>query len=204
MIQGINATALRKLVGTNDAGKDSQQAAYEPPSKWVTEEVDLLLCVVVGPEADTTKKEGPLDWETGVGVAAGQSVVVVEHGALQLKVLLQERYVLDLLDLLDETGAVGGNTGNLLDKPDVAGLLDVLVAVDLGLLESPVWQRSGVSPHGDLGRVVNELEVRRHALKVLASLCTLNPDLPEGFVETSALCVVGSNGGEFLVGGVVW
>lgn len=110
----------------------------------------MLTSLILGPETDTTEKERPLDRHTGVRVAAGQGVVVVEHGALKLKVFLQEGHRLDLFHLLVQTRAVGWNARNLLNKPDVAGLSDSLVTVDLSLLVSPVGKRSRVSPHGHL------------------------------------------------------
>lgn len=98
----------------------------------------MLASLVLGPEADTTKEERPLDGDTGVRVAAGESIVVVEHGALQLKVLLEERHVLDLARLLLCALRILGESGNIFSVPDVACLESILVSVDLSLLVGPV------------------------------------------------------------------
>jgi hypothetical protein len=203
LVKSINTTALRELIGEENTGKDGEQTAGQPPAYRVTEEVDLLASLVLGPEADTTKKERPLDGNTGVGVAAGESVVVVEHGALKLKVFLEERHMLDLARLLLCTLRIFRKGWNVLGVPDVACLEGVLVSVDLGLLVSPFRQRSGVSPHGDLGRNVYELEVDRHGFEVHAGLCAIHSDLEQGIVEALAISIIVTNSGELLVGGVV-
>ena len=203
LVKGINTTTLGELVGEKDTGKDSEQTAGQPPAYGVTEEVDLLAGLVLSPETDTTKKEGPLDRNTGVRVAASEGVVVVEHGALELKVLLEERHVLDLARLLLCALRVLGESGNVLGVPDVAGLEGVLVTVNLSLLVSPVGQRSGVSPHGNLCRNVDELELHRHGLQVHAGLCAIHSDLEEGVIEALAIGIVMADSGELLVGGVV-
>ena len=70
MIKGINATAKGNLVGADDASIHGNQTASNPPTKWVAEEVDLLPCIILSPEADTSKKERPLERLTGVWVTA--------------------------------------------------------------------------------------------------------------------------------------
>jgi hypothetical protein len=137
LVKSINTTTLRQLISEQNTSKDGEQTASQPPAYRVTKEVDLLASLVFSPEANTTKKEGPLNGDAGVRVAAGESVVVVEHGALELKVLLEERHVLDLARLLLCTLRILGESGNVLGVPDVACLESVLVAVDLGLLVSP-------------------------------------------------------------------
>ena len=191
------------MIGEKDTGEDGEQTAGQPPTYGVTEEVNLLASLVLGPEADTAKKERPLDGNTGVRVAAGESVVVVEHGALQLKVLLEERHVLDLARLLLCALRVLGKSRNVLGVPDVAGLEGVLVSVDLGLLVSPVRQRSGMGPHGNLCGHVNELELDRHGLEVHARLCAIHSDLEQGIIEALAVGIIVADSGELLVGGVV-
>lgn len=203
LVKSVNTTTLRELVGKKNTGKDCEQTASQPPANGVTQEVDLLASLVVGPEADTTEKERPLNRNTGVRVAAGESVVVVEHGALKLEVLLEERNVLDFARLLLRAVRVLGKSRNVLGIPDVAGLESVLVSVNLSLLESPLRQGSGVSPHGDLCGNVDKLEVDRHGLEVGASLCAVDSDLEEGIVEALAIGIIVADSGEFLVGRVV-
>jgi hypothetical protein len=203
LVKSINTATLRKLIGKKDTGKDGEQTTGQPPTYRVTEEVDLLASLVLGPEADTTKKEGPLDGNTGVRMAASESIVVVEHGTLKLKVLLEERHRLDLARLLLCALRVLGKSGNVLGVPDVACLKGVLVSVDLSLLVSPLRQRSGVSPHGNLCGNVDELELDRHGLEVHARLCAIHSDLEESVVESLAVGIIVTNSGELLVGGVV-
>jgi len=71
-------------------------------------------------------------------VRASQGVVVVEHSTLELNPLSEEAEALDLLDLLDVTRILGGERRDVIDIPDIAGLLDVLVTVDFGLLVRPI------------------------------------------------------------------
>jgi hypothetical protein len=203
LVKSVNTTTLRELIGEKDTSKDGEQTAGQPPTYRVTEEVDLLASLVLGPEADTTKEERPLDGNTGVRVAAGEGIVVVEHGTLELKVLLEERYVLDLARLLLCTFRILGESRNVLGIPDVACLEGVLVSVDLSLLVSPFRQRSGVSPHGDLCGDVDEFEVDRHGLEVHAGLCAIHSDFKEGVVETLAIGIIVTNSGKLLVGRVV-
>lgn len=203
LVKSVNSTALRKLISKENTSKDSEQTACQPPAKRIAKEVDLLTSLVLGPEADTTKKEGPLNRNTGIRMAAGKSVVMVEHGALKLKVFLEEGHVLDLARLLLCALRILGQSRNVLGVPDIAGLKGVLIAIDLSLLVGPVRQGSGVSPHGNLGGNVNELEVHRHGLEVHARLCAIDPDLEESVVEAITIGFIMTDSGELLVGGVV-
>lgn len=105
-----------------------------------------------------------------------QSVVVEEHSALQLEVFLQERHGLDLALIFLETRRVFRETGNFFNKPDVGGLGNVLVTVDLGLLVAPVRKWCCVRPHGYFRREVDKLEVGRHGLELLLALSILDFD----------------------------
>ena len=88
-------------------------------------------------------------------MATRQCIVVVENSTLKLDVLLQERHVLDLFDLLNKAWAVGGYGWYFIHVPDIAGLLNVLVSVDLSLFICPVWKWGGVRPHRDSRGSVN-------------------------------------------------
>lgn len=150
MIQGIEATAKGQLVCGDDTGIHSKQGTRDPPANWISQEVNLLTGVVVGPERDATQQEGPLVWLGSVGVGRGKLVVVPEHGALQLEPLLEEGQVLDLALGLLAALVVGRQRLDLVDVPDVAGGCDLLVAVDLLLAEAPLGQRRRMRPHGHL------------------------------------------------------
>lgn len=83
----------------------------------------------------------------------------MKHGALEFNVLLHERHALGFADLFDQTGGVLGNALDIFHEPGVGRLCDILVAVDFGLFVAPFGERGGVSPHGDFGGDVDELEV---------------------------------------------
>lgn len=203
VIQGINAAAEGDLIGQDNTGVDGQQTAGKPPADRVAEEVDLLASLVLSPEADTSEQEGPLVRVARVGVAAGQLAVVVEHGSLQLKPLLQEGQVLNLALRLLAASVIGSKGRNILYNPDVGARGNLLVSVDFLLFVSPLRQGLGVSPHGNLAGVVNKLEVARDRLEVLVVLAMLNSNLKESIVLALAKGFLSGNTGELLVGGVV-
>ena len=148
-IKAVNATPLRQLVCADDSCEDGKQTAYDPPADGIAKEVYLLSCIILCPEAHTAEQEWPLNWLTGIRMATCQCIVVVENSSLEFDVLLQERYVLDLLDLLNKARAVSRYGWYLVHIPDIARLLNVLVSVDLGLFVSPVRKWSGVRPHSN-------------------------------------------------------
>ena len=78
------------MVSKKDTGVHSEKTAGKPPTDRVTEEVDLLASLVLSPEADTAKQERPLVRVAGIGVAAGELAVVVEHSALKFEPLLDK------------------------------------------------------------------------------------------------------------------
>lgn len=134
-------------------------------------------------------------------MGGGQRVVVVEHGALKLKVFLEEWHGLDFLGLLLVAGVGFGEGGDLLDEPEVGGLRDVLVAVDFLLFVAPVWERLRVRPHCDLGGVMDQLEEAGHGAEVLVLFAVFKLDFEEGVVVAVTLRFLNLNGGEFLVCG---
>lgn len=79
------------MVCCDNASKHSQKTAGDPPANGVANKVDLLTCVILSPEAHSAEQEWPVVRLAGVRVAAGQLVVVVEHGPLQLKPFAEER-----------------------------------------------------------------------------------------------------------------
>jgi hypothetical protein len=190
------------LVGQYDTREYGQNGRGNPPTDRVAEEVDLLSGLVFGPETYTTKEEGPLDRLRRVRVARSQSVVVEEHGALKLEVLLQERHRLDFALVLLEAWRIHRKARNFLNIPDVRGLSDVLVTVDLSLLVCPVRKGCRVGPHSNLGGEVNEFEVGGHSLELLLVLAVLDPNLEQSVVETAAVRIFSDHSSEFLVGGV--
>jgi len=203
VVQGINATAERELIREEDTGVDGQHTAGDPPADGVSEEVNLLAGVVLGPEAHTAKQERPLVRQGSIRVAAGQLVVVPEHGPLQLEPLAQERQCLDLLLRPLAAGAVGGDRWDIFHQPDIGAGSNLFVSVDFLLLEAPFWEWRGMSPHGDFAWVVDELEVAGNALKLLVLLAVLNPHLEQAVGSAVTICVGNGDSGELLVGRVV-
>ncbi len=136
-------------------------------------------------------------------MAARQRIVVIEDGTLEFDILLQERYVLDLPDLLDKARAVSRYGRYLVHVPDIAGLLNVLVPIDLGLFVSPVRKRSGVRPHSNSGGGVNQFKVSRKAFELLPSLGIFDLDFEQRIVVPLPVRVLEPYCREFLVRGIV-
>jgi hypothetical protein len=202
-VKRVNSTAEGDLVSKKDTGVHSEKTAGKPPTNRVTEEVDLLASLVLSPEADTAKQERPLVRVAGIGVAAGKLAVVVEHSALKLEPLLKEWNRLDLALRLLATRAVDGDRRNVFSDPNVGAGCNLLVTVDLLLLVAPLGQRLGVSPHGDLAWVVDELEVTGDRLEVLVLLAVLKTNLEKGVLLTLTKGLLGCDSSELLVGRVV-
>lgn len=136
-------------------------------------------------------------------MTAGQGVIVEEHCALELKILLKERDRFYFLGLLVQTLVVRGERCYILHIPDIAGQWDVLVAVDLLLLVSPVGKRSRVCPHGHLGRIMNEFEMARDGIEHLLGLPLFDPNLEQRVVVPVGAGVLRRNGGELLIGRII-
>lgn len=204
MVEGINSTAKRDLISTNDTSIDSQETAGEPPANGVSEEVDLLAGRVLSPEADATEQERPLVGVASIRMAASQLVVVVEHSSLELEPLLEEGKVLDLALRLLASSIISGQGSDVLNKPDIGAGSNLLVAVDLLLLVGPLRKRLGVSPHGHFAGIVDELEMAGNGLEVLVLLSMLNANLEESIVCTASIGILERDASKLLVGGVVW
>lgn len=136
-------------------------------------------------------------------MATGELVVVPEHRPLQLEPLAQERKSLDLLLRLLTARVIRGQRHNVLNKPDVGALCQLLVAVDLLLLVTPFREWLRVSPHGNLARVVDQLEVAGNTLEFLVGFSMLDTDLKKSISRAVAVGISNGDGGEFLVGRIV-
>ena len=203
-IHGIDAPAEGDLVGTNDTSVDRQKRGSDPPSKWVTKEVNLLASIILSPERNTAQQKWPLEWLRCIWMRASQRIVVRKHGSLQLKPLLQKWHMLDLPLLLFGSLIVWIQRWNVIHIPDVAGLGKVLVSVDLLLLEGPFWEWLSVSPHGDLAWVVDDLDEGGEGAELLVVLAILNADLEESVVIALSSCILVRYGGKLLIGRIVW
>ena len=112
--------------------------------------------------------------------------------------------MLHFLLFLLQAWIFGGETDDVFGVPYVRGLLHVLVAVDFGLFVGPVGKWGCVRPHGYLGGYVNQFEVAGHGFPFLVGFAVLDANLEECIVEAFSSCDILGNGGEFLVGWVIW
>lgn len=191
------------MICTQDSGKYSQKGRSDPITNWVTEEIDLLFGAVLSPEADTAEQERPRVRLSCVRVAGGQRVVVIKHGTLEFDVFHVERKVLYLLLLFEVAWGVFWNTGNVIDIPNVAGLLSVFVAIDFSLFERPLRQRGCVSPHGHLGWEVDKFELAGLGLERSGLLSLFQLDLEQSIVMAISRGNIQRDGGEFLICGMI-
>lgn len=136
-------------------------------------------------------------------MAAGEFAVVIEHGTLELEPLLEEGQLLDLALRLVTASVIDRQRGNVLNNPHVGTGRDLLVAVDLLLLVAPIRKCFGMSPHGNLAGVVNELEVARDRLENLVLLAMLDSNLKQAIILALANSIFNRDASKLLVGGVV-
>ena len=87
---GIHATPASQQVRTEDADVNRDSNSRCPPPKDVADEVDLLLGIILRPEADAADQERPVDAAARVGMRSGKASVVLEHQELQFGVLAQK------------------------------------------------------------------------------------------------------------------
>lgn len=183
----------------------------------------MLLLIVLGPEADATDEEWPVDRASSIRMGSSETSVVGQHEGLEFPELLEEVAVLDLL-LLDFGGSVPlilascksrvrnqarSNTrkelltlvaDDIFNKPGGSTILRVLVAVNLLLLECPLGESLGMGPQADLGLGVDQTEMSRLALPWLALMRFQNVDIEQG-IGVSTVLLIGIPGRELLVGG---
>ena len=201
VVEGLDAASASNQVCANDADVRRDRDDARPPADDVANEVDLLLAIVLCPKADAAEEERPVDRAARIRVRRRQAGVVLDHEQLQLDELLEEVALLGLL--VPDVGVIADvgtacraqhrsdaitcthNIGltllldYIVDEPDVALLVHVLVPVDLLLVERPLRQLLRVRPHRDLRRHVDELEVSGLALPRLALLSADNRESEE-------------------------
>ena len=137
-------------------------------------------------------------------MAARELAVVVEHGPLQFKPLLEEGQRLDLALGLVAASVAVNNRGNILYYPNIGASGNLLVAIDLLLFVTPFGEGLGVRPHGNLARVVDKLEIARHGLEDLVLLAMLNSNLKQRVILTLSEGILNGHGRELLVRRIVW
>lgn len=87
---GVDSTASGQQIRANDADVYRESDDTSPPPDDVTNQVDLLLGLVVGPEADTTQEERPVDRAAGIRMRSSETGVVLKHEQLQFGELAEE------------------------------------------------------------------------------------------------------------------
>ena len=80
---GLDTTSPGEQVRTEDANKDRDAERRGEPADEVANEVDLLLPLVLRPEADAADEEGPIDRVAGIGMRSGKARIVLQHEKLQ-------------------------------------------------------------------------------------------------------------------------
>lgn len=156
---GVDSTSSSNSVGGQNAEDDREGQAASPPRSDVANEVDLLLLVVLSPEADTADEERPVDGTSGIRMGSSETSVVGQHEGLEFPELLEEVAWFDLL-LLDFDSSATLILASLVaddvfNEPGSSTILRVLVTVNLLLLVCPVGESLGMSPEADLGWDVN-------------------------------------------------
>jgi hypothetical protein len=96
---GLNPSPSSQKVRTDDTSEDGQRDYASPPADNVTDHVNLTLGIVLRPEGDTRKKEGPVDRVRRIGMGSGQTGIVLEHQRLEFDKLEEEVHGLDFLRL---------------------------------------------------------------------------------------------------------
>ena len=91
-------TAASKEISTEDTDVDGETNNTSPPADNVTSEVDLLVLIVLGPEADTADEEGPVDRSASIWVGCSQTGVVLPHEELKLAKLPEKVHFLGNLN----------------------------------------------------------------------------------------------------------
>ena len=96
--------------------------------------------------------------------------------------------MLDFPDLLDKARAICRDRRDIVHIPDVTGLLNILVPVNLCLLVSPLRKGCRMRPHSDSCRSVNQFEMAGKAFELLLALCVLNLNLEKCIIESLPIC----------------
>jgi hypothetical protein len=86
----LNSSSSSQEIGAKNADVDGERYNTGPPADDVAYEVDLLLGLVLCPEADPTQEEWPVDRIAGVWVRRRETGIVLHHQQLQLCKLLEK------------------------------------------------------------------------------------------------------------------
>lgn len=90
ILDWIDASSPRKCVGQHYTTPDRHASDADPPAGDVAHQIDLLLGLVVRPEADTTQQERPAEWLACVWVGGRKTGIMLQHEDLKFGKLLEE------------------------------------------------------------------------------------------------------------------
>jgi hypothetical protein len=202
LFDGIEASSPREHIRSNDAHEDTERHGTDPETKQISDHVDLLLVIVVGPETDSAQAERPFNGFTSIRVISSQASIVLKHENLQFDKLLDEAAFLNFFGFdVDRTVSEIGTRpiGNdVVHKPTGGTILRVLVPVDFLLPESPFWQRCWMCPEQDFGWDVHKLEMSRQGFECLPVVSIRDIQVKEGIIP--AILIVLRDSSEFLIG----
>ena len=54
-VEYVDAATEGELVSADDSGEDEEESTCEPPTNWVSEEINLFSGIILGPEADAAQ-----------------------------------------------------------------------------------------------------------------------------------------------------
>lgn len=74
---GLDFSSPRQHVSNDDPHVNGYRNHTGPPPDDVANEVDLLLRIVLRPEADSTDEERPVNWATGIRVRSNKTGIVL-------------------------------------------------------------------------------------------------------------------------------
>lgn len=199
----VQASSTGEQICADNTDKHGQGHSTRPPSKQVSNHIDLLVQVVVGPERNTAQAKRPLDRIGSVRVFRCQTGIVLKHENLEFDKFLDKASAFCLFSLnVDSTVAeictrsVGNN---VVKEPISRSVLSVFVTVDFLLAECPGGQGHWMCPKENSSWHVHKFEVGGKRLSSFALVGFTDLQLEQRIVSTSFIVTV--DGGELLVGG---
>lgn len=200
------ASPPRKHIRGDNTDVDGHRHSTDPPTKKVSDHINLLLTLVSRPETDTTQAKRPFDGCRLIRMSGSKAGIMLEHKNLELKPLFDECTLLDGFGLdLDRTVLEVETLPifhDVIDKPEGRTFSRILVSVHLLLSECPFRKRFRVGPKSDLGRYVDKPKMPRQSLPRFAIMSVVEYHFEQGII--SSLFVVGRNSRELLVGRHKW
>lgn len=192
----------RKHIRRDNSDVDGHRDSTDPPSKEVSDHIDLLLTLITCPETDTTQAERPFDGRRLVRMSGSKTRIVLKHKNLELKPLFDECTLLDGFGLDMNRTVLEVETlpilHDVINKPESRSFGGILVSVHLLLTECPLRKRFRVCPKSDLCRYVDKSKVPRQGLPRFTIMSVVEHHFEQGIV--SFVFLVGRNSRELLVG----